>query len=283
MPPQLIDTHQHFWDADLYRYPALDRPGNQIARRYFVDELLADASAWQLLKSVHVQGEIGREHTLREPEWLQAMADERGFPHAIVAYAPLQDPGVLSVLEHHARFANVRGIRQILNPDQCERADYLTDTQWQAGYALLERFGMAFDLQADPEQLPDAASLAARFPGIPVIVNHSGMPRNQSSVGVERWRHGLRLLAGLPHVSIKISGFAMFDRQWTAESIKPFVRDSIDIFGTQRAMFASNFPVDRAWSSWDKVWGAFDSLTQDLSEAERTRLFQTNAERIYRI
>jgi predicted TIM-barrel fold metal-dependent hydrolase len=93
----------------------------------------------------------------------------------------------------------------------------------------------------------------------------------------------MRGLAALPHASIKISGFAMFDRAWTPESIKPYVRDAIDIFGTERAMFASNFPVDRAWTSWDQVFGAFDTLTSDLSEPERAGLFATNAERIYRI
>src|SRR5262245_49339789 len=202
MPPPLVDAHQHFWDADAFHYPLL-RPGGRVAHRYYVADLLADAGSWPLVKSVHLQGEIGREHTLDETEWLQGMADEHGFPHAIVAYAPLQDPSVADVLADHARFANVRGIRQILNPDQCERADYLTDAQWQAGYALLERFGMSFDLQIDPEQMPDAATLAARFPGIAVIVNHTGMPRDQSTEGLERWRYGLRALAAVPHTSVK--------------------------------------------------------------------------------
>jgi predicted TIM-barrel fold metal-dependent hydrolase len=97
-----------------------------------------------------LQGEIAREHTLDETVWLQQTADQRGFPHAIVAYAPLQDPNVGNVLEQHAHYQNVRGIRQILNPDQCERSDYLTDAQWQAGYAQLARFEMSFDAQIDP-------------------------------------------------------------------------------------------------------------------------------------
>ena len=278
MPP-LVDAHHHFWDADTYHYPLLDRPGGRIARTYLVDDFLADAANWQLVKSVHLQGEIGREHPLEETVWLQRMADERGFPHAIVAYAPLQDPSVSLVLDQHAQSANVRGVRQILNPDQCERADYLTDPQWQAGYAQLERYGLSFDLQIDPEQMSDAARLAERFPGIPVVLNHTGMPRTDIDV----WRQGLKALAALPHASIKISGFGMFDPQWTPESIKPFVRDSIDIFGADRAMFASNFPVDRVWSSWDKIFGAFDTLTRDFSESERTKLFASNAERIYRI
>jgi predicted TIM-barrel fold metal-dependent hydrolase len=174
-------------------------------------------------------------------------------------------------------------VRQILNPDQCERPDYLTDPAWQAGYALLEQLGMSFDLQCDPSQMRDASVLAERYPGIPVVINHTGMPRDQSTSGVAEWRAGLRALARLPHASIKISGFGMFDPEWTTESIKPFVLDVIDAFGVERAMFASNFPVDRVWASWDRVWGAFDALTTDLSEAERLQLFQTNAERVYRI
>src|SRR4051794_20275625 len=283
MPPRIVDGHQHFWDADRYNWPLLDRPGSPIARRYEVDDLLADAANWDLAKSVHVQGEIAREHTLDETTWLQETADQRGFPHAIVAYAPLQDPNVAQVLEQHAQFRNVRGIRQILNPDQCERPDYLTDAQWQAGYAQLQRFGLSFDAQIDPEQMADTARLAERHPEIALILNHTGMPRDQSADGLALWRKGMRGLAALPHASIKISGFAMFDRAWTPESIKPYVRDAIDIFGTERAMFASNFPVDRAWTSWDQVFGAFDTLTSDLSEPERAGLFATNAERIYRI
>jgi len=282
MPP-LVDAHHHFWDADTYHYPLMERPGSQVPRRYLVDDLVADAAHWQLVKSVHLQGEIGRELSLRETSWLQEFADERGFPHAIVAYAGLQDPSVGSLLEEHAGYANVRGVRQILNPDQCERADYLTDAAWQAGYALLERFGMSFDLQCDPSQMFSAAVFVERYPGIPVVINHTGMPRDHSASGVAEWRSGLRALARLPHVSVKISGFGMFDPSWTTESIKPFVLDSIGFFGVSRAMFASNFPVDRVWASWDRVWGAYDTLTSDLSEAERLQLFQTNAERVYRI
>jgi predicted TIM-barrel fold metal-dependent hydrolase len=229
-----------------------------------------------------LQGEIAREHTLDETIWLQQTADQRGFPHAIVAYAPLQDPNVQNVLEQHAQYQNVRGIRQILNPDQCERADYLTDAQWQAGYAHLKRFGMSFDLQCDPAQMSDAARLAERHPDIALIVNHTGMPRDQSADGLALWRSGLRALAALPHVSIKISGFAMFGA-WTVDSIRPYVRDAMEIFGLERSMFASNFPVDRASRSWDDIFGAFDTLTSDLGEAERAALFATNAERIYRI
>src|SRR5262245_40440735 len=74
MPEPLVAAHQHFWDVDAFNYPLLDRPGGRVARRYYVADLVADAANWPLVKSVHLQGEIGREHTLQETEWLQKMA-----------------------------------------------------------------------------------------------------------------------------------------------------------------------------------------------------------------
>jgi predicted TIM-barrel fold metal-dependent hydrolase len=280
----VIDPHHHLWDADAFRYPGLDRPGSRTARRYLLDDFLADAANRSLTKSVHVQGEIDRSQSVAETAWLQAIADRgHGIPNGIVAYAPLQDPTLDAVLAAHVQHANVRGIRQILNPDQCERPDYLTDPQWQVGYARLAHYGLSFDLQALPEQLPSASELAAAHPETPMVVNHTGMPRDQSSEGRDRWRRGMAALAARPNVSVKISGFGMFDPDWTIESIRPFVRDTIDLFGTDRCMFASNFPVDKLFRTFDDVFEAFDTLTTDLSAADRAKLFGENAERVYRL
>ena len=279
----VIDAHHHLWDVDLHRYPGLASPRNRIARQYLVDDFLCDAANCSLIKSVHVQGEIDRSQSVTETAWLQAIADQHGFPHGIVAYAPLQDPQLDEILAKHAQHANLRGIRQILNPDQCEQPDYLTDPAWQAGYARLAEYGLSFDLQALPEQMLAAAEVAAAHPRIPMVVNHSGMPRDQSPAGQDRWRRGMRALAGHPHVSVKISGFGMFDPAWTVDSIRPFVRTTIDLFGGDRCMFASNFPVDKLFRSYDAVYEAFDTLTADLPYADRVKLFGANAERIYRL
>jgi predicted TIM-barrel fold metal-dependent hydrolase len=278
-----VDAHHHLWDADVYDYPGLRRPNAAIVRRYLLADFLADAANQALSKSVHVQGEIARDQSVAETEWLQRIADEHAFPHAIVAYAALQDPQVDAMLEAHARFSNLRGIRQILNPDQCERADLLTDSAWRAGYARLAQYGLSFDLQALPDQMPDAADVARASPDVPMIVNHTGMPRDRSPAGVEQWRRGMRALAELPHVSVKISGFAMFDPAWTVDSIRPLVLETIDLFGADRCMFASNFPVDKQHASFDALFDAFAVITSSFSHTEQDNLFRANAERIYRL
>ena len=86
-----------------------------------------------------------------------------------------------------------------------------------------------------------------------------------------------------PNVSGKISALGMLDQTWTTDSIRPFVLDMIDILGVDRCMFASNFPVDSLFSDYATVWNAYDEITADFSDEERTKLFHDNAEKYYRI
>ena len=158
-----------------------------------------------------------------------------------------------------------------------------TDPRWQTGYARLAEYGLSFDLQALPEQMLAAAEVSAAYPRVPMIVNHTGMPRDRTPEGQNGWRRGMRALASHSQVSVKISGFGMFDPAWTVDSIRPFVRTTIDLFGVERCMFASNFPVDKVFRSYAAVFEGFDTLTFDLPAADRVKLFGANAERIYRL
>jgi predicted TIM-barrel fold metal-dependent hydrolase len=284
----VIDPHHHLWDLTRHRYPWLEaRPDSS---NYLVEDYRADTRNQDLVKSVHLQAEIEPSQAVAETEWLQGIADAHGIPNGIVAWAPLQEgAAVEAVLDQHARHRNFRGIRQLLNwdPDparsQSDRPDYLTDDSWRAGYALLRKYGASYDLQVFPFQMADAARLAGDYPDIPMIVNHTGMPRDRDPAALEVWRQGMRQLAERPNVSVKISGLGMSEPNWTADSIRPLVLETIAIFGTDRSMFASNFPVDRAFSSFDVLYDAFKSITAGFSDSERRALFHDNAERIYRI
>jgi predicted TIM-barrel fold metal-dependent hydrolase len=284
----VIDPHHHLWDLTRYRYPWLEaRPDSS---NYLVEDFRADTRNQDLVKSVHLQAEIEPSQALAETEWLQGIADAHGIPNGIVAWAPLQEgAAVEAVLDQHARHRNFRGIRQLLNwdPDparsQSDRPDYLSDDSWRAGYALLRKYGASYDLQVFPFQMADAARLAGDYPDIPMIVNHTGMPRDRDPAGLQVWRQGMRQLAERPNVSVKISGLGMSEPSWTADSIRPLVLETIDIFGKDRSMFASNFPVDKAFSSYDVLYDAFKSITARFSDSERRALFHDNAERIYRI
>jgi predicted TIM-barrel fold metal-dependent hydrolase len=115
------------------------------------------------------------------------------------------------------------------------------------------------------------------------IIDHAGTPRQRDSEYLDHWRNGLKLLASLDNIVMKISGLGMFDQQWTTESIRPLVLDCIDIFGVDRCIFASNFPVDRLFSSYEKVWTSYFEITNDFSTDEKEKLFYKNSEKFYRI
>jgi predicted TIM-barrel fold metal-dependent hydrolase len=131
--------------------------------------------------------------------------------------------------------------------------------------------------------MADAAGLAQAHPETLIILDHAGMPVDRDEAGIRTWRQGMRALAAVPNVVSKISGLGAFDWRWSADSIRPFVLETIEIFGVSRCMFASNFPVDKLYSDFDSLYAAFHSITRDFSPDEKRRLFHDNAERYYRL
>ena len=302
MDMPIIDAHHHLWDLTTGNYHWLQMPAPKpediflgdiepLRSSYLLADLKADFGELNVVKSVHLQADYGDSDPVGETRWLQSVADSAGsggFPHAIVAYANLADPAVDSVLADHASFANVRGIRQILNTHaQAKYAhvpnNFLDDPQWEQGFARLAAHALSFDMQLYPAQMAQAADIVARHPQVPVIINHAGTPIDRDEAGRAYWRTELAKLAANPQVSIKISGLGMFDHRWTEDSIRPFVLETIEMFGVRRCMFASNFPVDKLFSDYAAIWKAFDSITADFSDGERHALFHDNAARIYRI
>lgn len=291
---RFVDAHVHLWKLDNLRYPWLTPPFSPdgpngsveaIARDYGLPQYFADAHGFKVEKIVHIDAGAHPDDALKETQWLQGLADDTGRPDAIVAFAALDDPDVEAVLARHAQSRNVRGIRHILNwhPDPARTytpRDLLDDPATAAGYARLGKYGLSFDLQIYPGQMRKAAALAAQHPGTPVILNHMGMPVDSD---LTPWREGLSALADLPHASVKISGMGFFDRDWTAESVRPLILDVIERFGTERVMFASDFPTDKLFNPYARALDAFDAITAAFSADEREAMFAANAERIYRI
>ena len=267
----IIDPHHHLYDLEHYRYPWLQDgvapivfgDYSAIRKSYLIDDFLADCRNQNVVKSVHVDVGYDRTDPVGETRWLQGIADQRGFPHGIVGYADLAAPGVQAILEGHARFKNIRGIRHSLNyhPDPVktylDRPGITNEAEWRAGYALLRKFGFSFDLQIYYPQMEDSYDLARSFPDTQIILDHTGMPVDRAPEDIGGWRKAMARLAEAPNVACKISGLGMADWTWTAESIRPYVLDAIEAFGTDRCMFASNFPVDKLFSSYDAIFDAF--------------------------
>ena len=115
------------------------------------------------------------------------------------------------------------------------------------------------------------------------VLDHAGFPDERNSTYFENWKNGLKLISRLDNVFCKISGLGMGDNHWTVESIRPYVETCIELFGYEKALFASNWPIDSLWSSYETLINAYRSITQNYSEKEKELLFSRNAETIYGI
>jgi len=293
----IIDPHHHLYDLKTGRYPWLQGPMldrvfgdySAIRKDYLIEDFLADIKHQNVVKTVHLQVEYDHNDPVAETRWLQSVANEHGYPHGIVGFADLSSDDVQAVLEAHCEFPNVRGIRQCLNYHRdpvktfIDNPHLMIDPRWRRGYALLARYGLSFDLQLYYTQMEEALALARDFPDTPIVLNHTGMPVDRTPEDIEGWKKSMMLLASAPNVSCKISGLGMGAWTWTVDSIRPFVLHAIEAFGAERCMFASNFPVDKLFSSYDGVFDAFKAITQDFSAQERCALFHDNAQRVYRL
>lgn len=159
----------------------------------------------------------------------------------------------------------------------------MDDPNWLAGFKSLGELGLSFDLQVFPSQLAKAARLAANHDSTPIVLDHAGMPIERDSEALTEWAKGMELVAAQPNTTVKISALGTNDHTWTVDSIRDIVLRTIDIFGPQRCMFGSNFPVDGLYSSYADVFQAFDKITSGFSQTERESLFAETACRFYRI
>lgn len=293
----IVDAHHHFWEPSLGRNPWLlpdaaisfrYGPYESIKRDYFPSDLLADAAGYRIVGTVTMETEWDSTDPVGEMHHMAGIAERFGLPNAAVAAASLNDPNVDETLEQLAGIALVRGVRH--KPGQAASAalasqtsTLLSDPQWQAGYALLAKHGLDFELQTAWWHLADALVLANRHPETPMIINHTALPSDRSREGIEGWAAALAAIATAPNVSIKISGIGLKDVPWTAENNREIVERTAEIFGPERIMFASNFPVDGLTGSYDDIMGGFVTIAEGWSADEQRAAFLANAVRIYRL
>lgn len=294
----LIDAHHHFWAVGMGKHAWLEPvPGREMVfgdptplyRDYLPPDLRRDAQNWRLAGSVHIEAGWDRGDPVGETRWLEGLATTDGLPTAAVVYAPLDDPAVDEVLALQASFPFVRGVRHILswhadpNKTFVDDPNLMNSPAWRAGFALLERHVLSFDLMLFPTQMPDAARLAADFPGTLVIVNHCGSPVDRDEAGMQVWRDGLKLLAAQPNVRIKISDLVAYDHHWTIDSLRSVTMACVDAFGPERCMLGSDFPVAGLHATYDEIFGSFDTILSGLTPHEVRGMFHDNAVRDYRL
>jgi L-fuconolactonase len=284
-PTHIIDAHVHLWDparADWYPYLAhipdqSEGDPSRMHRLFDVGTYRDESAAWHVDKFVNVAAATGR-NSVEETLELDRTATANGGPDAIIGGLPPADTVAESIgmLDRQMAAPRFRGIRP-MGPlgDPVPVPDVLR--------ALQER-NLVFELMAHPDQLEVAATKLAGFDDLTVVVEHTGWPRSDSVDERALWEAGIRALADVgDNVVCKLSGLAMPFESMAVGALSPWLDFAIDTFGVDRCMFASNFPVDATYGTFDELYETFSMVTGDLDDASRENLFAGTAARIYRL
>jgi predicted TIM-barrel fold metal-dependent hydrolase len=283
-PTRVVDAHVHLWDpARTDWYPYLSRPqasgtgdASRMCRRFDVETYRVESARWHVEKFVNVAAATGG-HSVEETIELDDNSRAAGGPDAIVGGLPPTDTvaEAIALLDRQMGASRFRGVRPMGAfegplPDPAVL------------HALAER-RLLFELMAHTDQLRAAADGLAGIDDLSVVVEHTGWPRSNSDEERALWQEGIHALAAVgPTVVCKLSGLAMPFGSMSVDAFAPWIEYAIEEFGADRCMFASNFPVDSMYGTFDDLYTLFDAVTAGLDDESRGKLFAENAESVYR-
>jgi predicted TIM-barrel fold metal-dependent hydrolase len=291
----IIDAHHHiFRQADLPwlsgpMVPRIFGPYEAIRRDYPITEYLDDLKNSNVVGSVYVQVNWAKNRAVEEAAWVQSVADTVGWPHAIIGYADLLDEDSVLTLNSLTKIPLVRGIRMQLhwhkNPQYRFAAapDVMNSMPFRKNFAQIAECNFVFELQVFASQMKDAANLAAAFPSVTFVLQHAGMLEDMSKEGKASWREGMQRLAERSNIVSKLSALGTFIHRNDTTHITDVVHETVAIFGSDRCLFGSNFPIEKLWTNYADLVTAHRSAVSTFQPKEQLAMLHDNAKRVYRL
>jgi L-fuconolactonase len=285
---RFVDPHVHLWNRANSRFVTATQEQadafgmgdvSGMDGDYGREDYLADTAAATVEKIVWVTATLDFAGQVDEVAWIDRTTAGDPFVAGIIGGVDPSAPAAerLACFERQAAAARFRGIRILAGLDPESR------TAEEIMRMLADR-GCLYDLVAHHPSMAASARLAERHPEVPFVLEHVGWPMHpEDAREVAAWKEGIGALAAVETVACKISGLAMSVHSFALDAQRPFIEHCLEAFGTQRCMFASNFPVDALYGRFDQLLTLWRAVTAHLDEPARERVFAANAERVYRI
>jgi L-fuconolactonase len=278
----IVDSHVHLWDPARLRYPwltalpALNRP-------FLPADFGADSKAANIGKCIFIECGCDPAESLAEVDWIFDLTRNETRIRGIIAHAQLEKgEGVRTELEKLAARPLVKGIRRNLQGENS--LDFFLEPEFVASVNLLKAFGFSFDICIRHEQLPAIVELVSRVPEVTFVLDHFGKPDVRGG-RLKPWATHLKMLAKLPNVVCKISGLATEAdwKSWQPADLGVYFEQALECFGFGRILFGSDWPVATLATSYERWMDTVQNLLPFTKESDRTKVFRSNAERIYRV
>ena len=276
----IVDSHHHFWNPGRADYHWMPHEHAVLNRVYRPADLIGQLAHAGVQRTVLVQAAA----TVNETEYMLGLADSCDFIGGVVGWVDFERPAdraTLARLQGHAKFKGVRPMIQDIADDAWMLR---RDVQW--AYEALCDADLTFDALGFPRHLANFLTLLKRHPDLRVVVDHCMKPqiRDRSAASFAHWAEGMARIAGETTACCKFSALITeADADWTEADLQPYVDHVITVFGPDRVMWGSDWPVCRVRAEYDRWHGAAQALTAGLSAAAKARIFGGTAQEFYRL
>jgi len=272
-----LDSHQHFWKFDPIRDNWITEEMEVIRHDFLPPDLkpLLDANGIQACIAVQA------DQSGTETDFLLSLAEEYHFIQGVVGWVDLCSPKVHERLEYYSQFQKLKGFRHIL---QAEPVEFMLKPEFQRGIAALNDFGFTYDVLIYPQHLPVTLDLIGAHSNQAFIIDHLAKPDIKNGL-FNNWESELKQIASFENVFCKLSGMITEAdlRNWKKEDIFPYMDKVFNIFGAERLMFGSDWPVCKLAGEYDVVCGLVDEYLSKLSIREQELVWGKNAEQFYKL
>lgn len=273
-----IDAHHHLWQrSQPFDYRWLDAPSHASVRRDFLPDDLAPLIAEAGVSRTIV---VQTQHDTRENHWALSLAEKSSFIAGVVGWVDLKSVDCerqLLEVRDHPKFVGIRHVTED-EPDD----DFIIRDDVLSGLAVLQKHGVPFDLLFHVNHLRHAATLAEKFPALPMVIDHLAKPRIKDHA-VDDWLPDFLAAAKHESVCCKLSGLVTEAdwSGWTSADLRPYVQHALDAFGADRLMFGSDWPVCLLAASYSEVKEALVDSLGPISPSEHEAIFGRTAARFY--
>jgi L-fuconolactonase len=276
----IIDPHQHLWDLDVLRLPWLPSEG-PLAKSHVMSDYLREAEGLGIERTIYMEVDLDPPQHVAEAEYVLDLCgrDDNPMAGAVIGGRPGSD-GFEAYARRFSASPYVKGVRQCLHvastpPGYCLNGTFVRDIR------LLGALGLRFDLCLRQNELIDGARLADLCPETQFILDHCGNGDVQSK-DRSAWKVGMSEIAKRPNIVCKVSGIVASAKPgaWIADDLAPIIEHTVTVFGIDRVMFASDWPVCTLTSSLRQWVEALRSVAS-WPETDKRKLFHDNAVRVY--
>ena len=273
-----VDAHQHFWVYNQKGYKWIDVSMVKLQRDFLPSHINKELKRNDIDFCVSVQAR----QTLQETKWLLELAQNNSFIKGIVGWVDLKSNFVEKDLEQFAAYKNFKGVRHVLQDEDDDR--YMLQPDFKQGLRKLEKYGLTYDILIYARQIKYACALVSELPQQKFIVDHLAKPLIKEGK-IEAWKKDMQELAKADNVFCKLSGMVTEANwnSWKQEDFVPYMETILGIFGPNRLLFGSDWPVCTVAAKYEQVLGIATNFIHSLSQAEQAHIMGQNAIDFYNL